>query len=71
MLLPENLEIGLIRKNVKSAKEPKKLKQCYEIEPNRAMHKGDNPSFSDEFIKLNFFFPDQFIFGFLSKYQSN
>jgi hypothetical protein len=43
-------------------------KQCDEIEPNpsehRAMHKGDNPSFRDEFIKCNFLLTIQFIFVF-------
>jgi hypothetical protein len=33
--------------------------QCLEMEPNpskdRAMHEGDNPSFSNEFIELSFF----------------
>jgi hypothetical protein len=34
------------------------------------MHEGDNPSFSDEFIKFTFFLTFSFIFVFLSKYRS-
>jgi hypothetical protein len=29
----------------KAVKEPEKKTKCHEIEPNRAMHEGDNPSF--------------------------
>ena len=42
--------------NVKSVKEPEKI-VCHEIEPNtskdRAMHEGDNLSFSDELIRFS------------------
>jgi hypothetical protein len=47
-----------IKKNVKTAREPKNRILCHEIEPNlsndRAMHERDNPSFWDEFMNLLF-----------------
>jgi hypothetical protein len=47
---------------------------CHEMQPNlskdRAMHEGDNPSFSGELIKFTFFLTALFIFVFLGKYQS-
>jgi hypothetical protein len=51
MLRPKKL---VIRKFVKTIEEPGEKPECHEIEPNplkvRAVHKGDNPSFQDEFI---------------------
>jgi hypothetical protein len=42
--------------------------ECHEIEQNpskdRAMHKGDNPSFLDKFMKFTFLFTVQFLFVF-------
>jgi hypothetical protein len=58
---------------LKTAKEPEKQILCQKIVPNpskiRAIHEGDNPSFSDEFINFPFFFADFFILVFLSRYQ--
>jgi hypothetical protein len=51
-----------IRNKMWKLKEPSDENQteCHEIEPNlskdRAMHEGDNPSFSDEFTKFTYFF---------------
>jgi hypothetical protein len=61
----KKLEIKKKKKELKSVYEPKKPQTlCHEIEPNpskdRAMHEGDNFSFSDEFIEI-YFFLDSFI----------
>jgi hypothetical protein len=72
MLRPKKLNIP---KNVKTVKEPIETKtESHEIEPNPsndgAMHKGDNPSFLDGFIKFTSFLTVQYIFVSLSKYRS-
>jgi hypothetical protein len=60
VLRPKKLEIRK-KKMWKLWKSRQNQILCYEIEPNlskdRAMHEGDNPSFSDEFVN-NFDAPD-------------
>jgi hypothetical protein len=62
MLRPNNLET----RHVMTVKTRKETKQCREMKPNslkdRAMHEGDVASFFKEFMKINYFLPEKFIF---------
>jgi hypothetical protein len=70
--LSSDAQVGKVgnsgEKNVKTERAVGWKPECPEIEPNpskdRAMPKGDNPSFGDEFTKFTFFLTVQFIFVF-------